>query len=457
MYCPNCGSQIPDDALFCGNCGAPASGSQGPANPMPQASYRQPFTSYQQPAAPYQQPTAPYQPAYYAPVSTPAEAQRSSSDTLRMVFGIVLIACGLIPYLFFTSVGVALSRAISQAAAYGDVPVAIISALSAFFNMTDALLRFPTRMLTVITGIVLLQNRWKPKGAAIACAVFNLLYSLLTFLAAMIVQVMPEMILSLYSNNLGNSNIIQRLSLQEIIWQNTLPQMLLCLVVAGLCFGFLFCKVQPRHVPRDRSVSNLYILIPFLALLRLFTNLIPTLLTGIFMGNAALAGWSNANAAVNNQMGSLYLWGMIGIIALCVVLRKLPFGWTALAVAGAAILSAVLTLPSITKFIMEMGMSEEYLDYAMDYSRTILWSNALMMASVFVWIVAITRNYVPLWLQWVLSCAIVPVYVLSEVFCCTALAMGVGYGLFVCAVVILLITLLVGFRKAGNAKRTQYA
>ena len=137
---------------------------------MPQASYRQPFTSYQQPAAPYQQPTAPYQPAYYAPVSTPAEAQRSSSDTLRMVFGIVLIACGLIPYLFFTSVGVALSRAISQAAAYGDVPVAIISALSAFFNMTDALLRFPTRMLTVITGIVLLQNRWKPKGAAIAAS-----------------------------------------------------------------------------------------------------------------------------------------------------------------------------------------------------------------------------------------------------------------------------------------------
>jgi len=463
MYCPNCGSRIPDDAVFCGNCGAPAAGSQAPANPGPQASYQQP---YQQPAAPYQptvpyqQPAAPYQPVtpyqQYAPVSAPAVPQRSGSDTLRMIFGIVLIVCGLIPYLFLTSTSIALSNAITQAAAYGDVPVAVISALSAFFNMTDALLRFPTRMLTILTGIVLLLNRWKPKGAAITCAVFNLLYTLLTFLSAMIVQAMPEMILSLYSDKLRNSGIIQALRLQDIIWQTALPQLLLCLLVAGFCFGFLFCKVQTRQAYRDRSVSNLYILFPCLALLRFFVNILPTILSSFFIGNAAMAGWSNANAVVNNQMGTILLWGIIAITVLCVVLRKLPFGWTALAVACIAILSAVLVQPGVTKFILAMGMPAEYLAYAMDYSRTILWSSALMLAAVFVWIAAITRNRVPLWLQWVLSCAIIPVYILVEVFCCTALAMGPGYGLFACAGVILIATLLAGFLDANKKGNIQY-
>ena len=462
MFCNHCGQQIADNSVFCGHCGAPVPGNQ--PQPVPSTAYQQPAYQqpvYQQPA--YQQPTyqqsAPaYQtPVYNAPPIAPTVPQRSSSDTLRMIFGIVLIACGLIPYLFFTSVGVALSHAMAQAVSYGDIPVAIISALSAFFNMTDALLRFPTRMLTIITGIVLLQNRWKPKGAAIACAVFNLLYSLLTFLAAVIVQVMPEIILSLYSNSLGNSDIIQKLNLQEIIWQNTLPQLLLCLVTAGLCFGFLFCKVQPRHVHRDRSVSNLYILIPFLGLLRLFVNLLPTILSGVFMGNVALAAWSSANSVVTSQTGSLYLWGFIAVTALCLLLRKLPFGWTALAAGGAMVLYAVVVFLSLDKHILELNMPAEYVAYMLDYSRTILFGNALMMAAVLIWIVAITRNCVPLWLQWVLSCGIILVYILAEVFCCAALCMGVGYGLFACAGVILLATLLTGFLNAGKAKQMQYA
>jgi hypothetical protein len=148
---------------------------------------------------------------------------------------------------------------------------------------------------------------------------------------------------------------------------------------------------------------------------------------------------------------------LLALVAVCLVFRKLPFGWTALAAAGVAIVTGVAGYLGVRSSIFEQGIPAAAMSYALQYSNTFLWGNTMMLAALFVWIVAITRNCIPLWLQWVLSCAIIPVYVLSEVFCCTALAMGVGYGLFVCAVVILLITLLVGFRKAGNAKRTQYA
>ncbi|MBQ7906590.1 MAG: zinc ribbon domain-containing protein [Clostridia bacterium] len=58
MYCPNCGQQLPDDALFCGNCGTKVSTSQPQETPNTEAQYSQP--AYQHPA--YQQPNQqPYQ------------------------------------------------------------------------------------------------------------------------------------------------------------------------------------------------------------------------------------------------------------------------------------------------------------------------------------------------------------------------------------------------------------
>ncbi len=446
MFCSHCGNQIPDDSVFCGHCGAPASGNQAPTAPAPQIPYQQ-----YAPAAPYQQP------AYHAPAGVPAAPQRSSTDILRTVFGIALIVSGLIPYLFLTSVSTALSRMLVQFSAYGDISVALVSALTAVFNIADTLLRFPACMLAILTGIVLLQNRWKPKAAAITCAVFNLLYALLTLLTALLVQVMPQAVLSLYLSNTDAVELLYRFGLQQIIWQHTLPQLFLSLAVAGLCFGFLFCKVQPRHVYRDRSVSNLYILVPFLGLLRLFLNLLPITLTGVFMGNEALSGWSSATGAVNGQIGQSYLWLLLALVAVCLVFRKLPFGWTALAAAGVAIVTGVAGYLGVRSRILEQGIPADAVAYALQFSNTFLWGNTMMMAAFFVWIVAITRNCVPLWLQWVLSCAIVPVYVLSEVFCCAALAMGAGMGQFVCAGVILLATLLAGFLGAGKAKQMQYA
>jgi len=54
MFCPNCGTNLPDNATFCSNCGAQINN-----NNAPQQSYQPPQQPYQ-PYQPYQPPYSPY-------------------------------------------------------------------------------------------------------------------------------------------------------------------------------------------------------------------------------------------------------------------------------------------------------------------------------------------------------------------------------------------------------------
>ena len=62
MYCPNCGTQLPDGSRFCTNCGTSLAQPEQPQ----QEQYQQPQQQYQQPQQqqyqPYQQPTYGYAP-----------------------------------------------------------------------------------------------------------------------------------------------------------------------------------------------------------------------------------------------------------------------------------------------------------------------------------------------------------------------------------------------------------
>ena len=83
MYCKNCGAQLPDNAVFCTECGAQQAAPQPQPQPQPQPTYQQP----QQPV--YQQPV--YQQPQYTPVVAASTADAGSAFT----FGLLsLIFCG---------------------------------------------------------------------------------------------------------------------------------------------------------------------------------------------------------------------------------------------------------------------------------------------------------------------------------------------------------------------------
>ena len=126
MFCPNCGAQIADNALFCPACGQPCAANQQAAAPNPfaqpgaqppyqpqqdaQQAYQawqqpaqQPYQDYQQPQQAYQQPTQQawqqdaqqdwqQQPAYQQPAAPVTAKKRSPKKGIFIGLGCLLLA-----------------------------------------------------------------------------------------------------------------------------------------------------------------------------------------------------------------------------------------------------------------------------------------------------------------------------------------------------------------------------
>ncbi|MBP5208349.1 MAG: zinc ribbon domain-containing protein [Clostridia bacterium] len=79
MYCKNCGAQLPDNAVFCTECGAQQAAPKPQPQPKQQPTYQQP----QQPV--YQQPV--YQQPQYTPVvATPDAGPIFVTGLLSLIF-----------------------------------------------------------------------------------------------------------------------------------------------------------------------------------------------------------------------------------------------------------------------------------------------------------------------------------------------------------------------------------
>ena len=108
MFCPKCGSQVPDGIKFCPTCGNPMQA----AAPAPQPVYQEPAPQpvYQEPAPQpvYQDPTPVYQntaPVYNnvyqepAPQPVRAAVDDGGASTPILILGIIGLATAFLPYM----------------------------------------------------------------------------------------------------------------------------------------------------------------------------------------------------------------------------------------------------------------------------------------------------------------------------------------------------------------------
>ena len=116
MFCNNCGTQLPDNANVCSNCGTPVNGgAQQPQYQQPvQPQYQQPVQpQYQQPVQPqYQQPVQPQyqqpvQPQYQQPVQPQYQQPYAAAPQGKQPahgMAIAALVCGLVGLFFFPAI-----------------------------------------------------------------------------------------------------------------------------------------------------------------------------------------------------------------------------------------------------------------------------------------------------------------------------------------------------------------
>lgn len=151
MFCPKCGSQVPDGIKFCPTCGNPMQAAapapqpvyQEPApapqpvyqdpTPAPQPVYQEPTPVvnpqpvYQDPTPVYQNPAPVYNNVYQepAPQPVPAAVNDGGASTPILILGIIGLVCAFLPYMA-SIVGIIISaiargKAKNYKANYGDV------------------------------------------------------------------------------------------------------------------------------------------------------------------------------------------------------------------------------------------------------------------------------------------------------------------------------------------------
>ena len=112
MFCPKCGSQVPDGIKFCPTCGNPMQAA-APApqpvyqEPAPQPVYQDPTPVvnpqpvYQDPTPVYQDPAPVYNNIYQEPAPQPVKAtvDDGGASTPILILGIVGLATAFLPYM----------------------------------------------------------------------------------------------------------------------------------------------------------------------------------------------------------------------------------------------------------------------------------------------------------------------------------------------------------------------
>lgn len=443
MYCTNCGSQISDQAVFCHHCGAKQ--TEDPSIPtITQPTPVVPPVNSAPPVAPPASFTPPM--SYYCPVNygqmpvTPIpDTGKSSVSAVRIIFGILLILGGLIPYLLLTNNVNFMAGMMQSAYAYGSLFTSAYSALVGCFGIFEKLLVFPAHMFSLISGIILLQSQRRHKGLLVTSGIFHLLSAL--FYA--FVPVISKGILTSYmSYSYGDFPIV------SMIWNNTIWHLALALVIAVLSFTVLFFKLPNARLKKERCGPCLFIMIPFLGLMVLVSSLETGILAG-FMGNAKLAAYSSVNAALANRFGSYLFWIFLALLVLSVALRKIRFHWFALITGGVLLIASAIF--SAQPPFAQMQLPDSYISYGMDFYPLLYWGSALTLLATALWIIAATRNCVPLWLQWLLCVALVPLRIIVSVIGFAAYGFtAVNIGQFVCAIVILIASVTAGLVHTGK-------
>ncbi len=422
-YCRMCGTELKNEAKFCAKCGTavidPAQPEIAAAKAIEESigietkiedtvqseMFQQ--TEVVQEHETWQEPVRPVVPLLANPVFL---------GILFLVSGTVMFLLPSIPVMNM-----------SMAAAYGSFYLAAATIVSSVLTSLETLMFQAPALIAIVTGIALLQKRRGAFKLAMLGGIFQLLTAVGSLLITVLVLAFAPSLVQIYVWDAETVELGTQLMRSQGMSRFVMVELpVLLMGVAAFVFTLIARGKERKtrsQVALDlfdkmpRSAVSLITLIPFISLLMMLKGTLGTLITGSYIGAAAIAAQSMVGTVVSTYtIPAIYL--IIGALVYGMLGYKWKYwkvsvpGMSVLIVYGIIMIFVVLSKGS--EMLMSIGTPAELMSMANSALMPQMLAQVLLPLALFSWIAASARGSIPAWLQAILGSVIVILYIVMD-------------------------------------------
>lgn len=412
MYCRFCGAEISNQSRFCGSCGNPQDLTKKPA-------------------------------ANIRPM------------VLCYIIGALFVIGGVLPYL--------LQRDLAEYNVYmsllstkysSPAEISAISFFRQFSSFLSPLFYFSSSVLAVYIGILILKKESNPTAPVITCTIVQIVSIVYSGVINLLIYAIPEFVLSLYTNEASiitaGEDIIKSESNMLYYYQdNAIFRSIISGILVALAVIFLFIKKRYTNTATNdnantSSVGNV-IMILSISALSVVSTVLSTYLVYYYCGSYAVEANSVANFSFDLSISFAVIFMFIIIISIAALFTRVKRRILAIpTISIIAILGFFAFLCSDT-LLQYSGTSDQILAMASNNLKGLIVCSAVILIAMFYWFSSVSRNKIPIWLQFVLPLSLPIVYIVTEIIANIILRLNpsISYGALSVALITVIVSLLV--------------
>ena len=415
MYCRFCGTEISNQSQFCSACGKP----QAPAK---------------------------------------ITATSGWPRILCCIIGVFFILGGVLPYLLQGNLE---TYRIFLASLYGKYPspaaVAAINCFTQFSSSLTPVFWFFPSVLTLYTGLLLLKKGANPIVPLVICNVAHIASIIHSVLVNLAIYCVPTLVLSVFAGDAaiiaaGEKIIRAEPGLLYYYQGNAICRAVIAVFLIALSVVPIVLKIRYRTGTADKktSISSAggVVMMLSVSVLSVLGTSLSSDLGRAFFGQAALAANSAANAAFGTIRVAILL-AFFAIIGIAVIFNRVRRWIIAIPTVGAIVLLGLVAIAISDLLMRELTVPANIITMATGEFRGLIIGSTVTLLAMFSWMSAVTRNNIPMWLQFALPLLLPILYIGIEMLVAVGLHInpGISVGLISIDALTILVSLFVHRRR----------
>lgn len=394
MYCAFCGKQIPEGAGLCPQCGK----TVRTVDTVTGSAVDQPAPSHR---------------------LSENTGIMEGSNPLRFILALVLIVGSVLSNFFGVS-----NESIQELYALvfelpGDsaYQIAVVSAIRIFYDFLKPLFYFAFSAVSLVCGIALLQKRGSVRCYAAIAAVVNILSALYAGIVHLLTHCATGLVISLFlHDNAGIQFIRDNPVVLSVLGKEAVLHFFAGVLMAAISIVLLVVFKKNTYsvqVCEKRPVSGIIILLVCIGILAVVKNLYVNTLLLPALGSYVFSAFSQMQAVFSVTTLPLFCF-IVLCIALAMSFDRIKNPLPSLAPLALLVVLAVAFGIYAPLLAQEIGVIEQNFELVRSFLNCEILETTLIMAATCVWFTAAAKGKIPLFLQILLTLAIIVLYPLGE-------------------------------------------